>query len=61
MKTATIRDVARKAGVGLGTVSRVINDSPQVSQVTRRRVQDAIAELNFVPNPPQGAYPSEKL
>jgi DNA-binding LacI/PurR family transcriptional regulator len=49
--TATIRDVAKRAGVGLGTVSRVINDSPQVSEATRERVQAAIAALNFVPNP----------
>jgi LacI family transcriptional regulator len=51
MKPPTIRDVARKAGVGLGTVSRVINESPQVSEVTRRRVLEAISELNYVPNP----------
>jgi DNA-binding LacI/PurR family transcriptional regulator len=51
MKPATIRDVAQKAGVGLGTVSRVINDSPLVSDATRTRVQLAIDELNFVPNP----------
>ena len=51
MKKATIRDVANKAGVGLGTVSRVINDSPLVSEATRQRVNQAIADLNFVPNP----------
>ena len=51
MKPATIRDVAQKAGVGLGTVSRVINDSPLVSDATRIRVQQAIDELNFIPNP----------
>ncbi len=51
MKTATIRDVARKAGVGLGTVSRVINGSPLVSEVTRQRVLEVIEELNYVPNP----------
>ena len=49
--TTTIRDVAKRAGVGLGTVSRVINGSPQVSGATRERVQAAITELNFVPNP----------
>jgi DNA-binding LacI/PurR family transcriptional regulator len=49
--TATIRDVARRAGVGLGTVSRVINGNPQVSAATRERVMMAIAALNFVPNP----------
>ncbi len=51
MKAATIRDVARQAGVGLGTVSRVLNGSPSVSEATRQRVMDTIRELNFVPNP----------
>jgi DNA-binding LacI/PurR family transcriptional regulator len=51
MKTVTIRDVAKQAGVGLGTVSRVINDSPLVNQATRLRVQEVISELHFVPNP----------
>lgn len=50
-KAATIRDVARIAGVGLGTVSRVINDSPLVSEATRKRVLEAIDELNYIPNP----------
>lgn len=48
---ATIRDVAKKAGVGLGTVSRVLNQSPQVSDGTRQRVQDVIDELDYSPNP----------
>lgn len=47
----TIRDVAQLAGVGLATVSRVLNQSPLVSEPTRQRVQAAIAELNFTPNP----------
>ncbi len=47
----TIRDVAQKAGVGLATVSRVLNHSPLVSPATRQRVLDVIAELNFVPSP----------
>lgn len=51
MSAVTIRDVARKAGVGLGTVSRVINESPNVSEATRTRVLQVIRELNFVPNP----------
>jgi DNA-binding LacI/PurR family transcriptional regulator len=51
MRSITIRDVAHKAGVGLGTVSRVINNSPLVSEATRNRVLETIAELNYVPNP----------
>jgi DNA-binding LacI/PurR family transcriptional regulator len=50
MKSATIRDVARKAGVGLGTVSRVLNNSPSVSQATRERVLEVIEDLHYVPN-----------
>jgi LacI family transcriptional regulator len=46
----TIRDVANHVGVSPMTVSRVINDSPRVSDHTRRRVQGAIAELGYVPN-----------
>ena len=51
MNKTTIRDVAKKAGVGLGTVSRVINDSPLVSAATRKRVQEAINALDYIPNP----------
>lgn len=47
---ATIRDVARRAGVGLGTVSRVLNNSPLVSPATRQRVLDVIAELRYTPS-----------
>lgn len=47
----TIRDVAKQAGVGIATVSRVLNGSPSVSEETRKRVLQAIDELNFVPNP----------
>src|SRR5581483_11421751 len=46
----TIRDVARHAHVGVGTVSRVLNDSPLVSEQTRRRVQRAIEELGYRPS-----------
>jgi LacI family transcriptional regulator, galactose operon repressor len=46
----TIRDVAAQAGVSAMTVSRVINESPRVSRETRRRVEEAIAELGYVPN-----------
>jgi DNA-binding LacI/PurR family transcriptional regulator len=47
---ATIHDVARRAGVGVGTVSSVLNNSRPVSRNTRQRVLNAITELDFVPN-----------
>ncbi len=47
---STIVDVARKAGVGVGTVSRVLNDSPAVSAGTRARVLSVIDELEYRPN-----------
>ena len=50
MSNPTIRDVAQKAGVGIGTVSRVLNNSPLVNIHTRQRVLEAIAELGFRPN-----------
>jgi LacI family transcriptional regulator len=48
---ATISEVARQAGVGVATVSRVLNGSPAVRDETRRRVLDAIADLGYAPNP----------
>ncbi len=47
----TIADVAKHAGVGLGTVSRVLNGSPQVRDATRAKVQASIAALDYHPNP----------
>lgn len=46
----TLEMVARRAGVGRGTVSRVINGSSQVSPRTREAVHDAISELGYSPN-----------
>jgi LacI family transcriptional regulator len=46
----TIRDVARLSGVSPMTVSRVINGSERVSPETRRRVEQAISELGYVPS-----------
>jgi DNA-binding LacI/PurR family transcriptional regulator len=48
--TASIRDVARWAGVSHQTVSRVINGHPNVRDATRRRVQRVISQLGFRPN-----------
>lgn len=47
---ATVRDVARKAGVSAMTVSRVVNDHPGVSAETREKIEAAIIELNYIPS-----------
>jgi DNA-binding LacI/PurR family transcriptional regulator len=46
----TLDQVAARAGVGRGTVSRVINGSPQVSPEARAAVHKAVEELGYVPN-----------
>ncbi|KUJ69182.1 LacI family transcriptional regulator [Streptomyces albus subsp. albus] len=46
----TLEEVAARAGVGRGTVSRVVNGSPRVSDRTRAAVERAIAELGYIPN-----------
>lgn len=50
VNAANIRDVAALAGVSPATVSRVISDSANVSLATRKRVEDAMAQLNYVVN-----------
>lgn len=50
MAKATIDHVARLAGVSMKTVSRVVNQEPNVRESTRARVEAAIAELNYRPN-----------
>ena len=45
-----MKDVAQRAGVGVGTVSRVINDSGYVSADTRKKIERAIEELGYTPN-----------
>jgi LacI family transcriptional regulator len=49
-RNPTIQDVAHKAGVGLMTVSRVVNDSASVRPSTRKRVLAAITELGYKQN-----------
>ena len=46
----TIKEVAKMAGVGLGTVSRVLNDSGYVKESTRQKVLAAVEALHYVPN-----------
>ena len=47
---ATIKDVAEFAGVGIGTVSRVINEEKSVKPATREKVKSAMTTLQFSPN-----------
>ncbi|RZS30311.1 LacI family transcriptional regulator [Herbihabitans rhizosphaerae] len=53
--TATLADVARRAGVSTATVSRVLNGNYPVAGATRERVLDALAELDYVVNGPARA------
>lgn len=46
----TITEVARKAGVSIKTVSRVMNNYEHISLKTRKKVQEAMAELNYAPS-----------
>lgn len=46
----TIKDIARESGYAVGTVSRVINKNPNVSQAARDRILEVIRKYNFQPN-----------
>ena len=50
----TIKDIARLSGVGVTTVSRVLNDHPDVSEETRRRVLRWWRSRIFSPTPTPG-------
>ncbi len=56
----SIKDVAKHAGVAISTVSKVLNDYPNVSEETKRKVNQAVAELNFVPNSVAAALSSKQ-
>ncbi len=45
-----IKDIAQHCGVAISTVSRVLNDHPDVSEETRSKVLRAVAELHYIPN-----------
>lgn len=47
---ATLKDVAKRAGVSIATVSYCINNSHNLSPETRAKINKAIAELNYIPN-----------
>lgn len=57
---SSIKDVARRAGVAISTVSKALNGYPNVSEETREKVNEAVKELNFTPNPIASALSSKK-
>ncbi|MDD2957440.1 MAG: LacI family DNA-binding transcriptional regulator [Lachnospiraceae bacterium] len=50
MEQITIRDVAKLCGVGVSTVSRAINNHPDINEETKQMIMDIIKEYNYVPN-----------
>lgn len=56
----SIKDVANKAGVAISTVSKVINNYPYVSEDAKRKVREAIHELNYIPNTIAAALSSKQ-
>ena len=46
----TTSEIAKKLGISRGTVSRVLNNHPNVKPETRKRVLEALKELNYIPN-----------
>ncbi|WP_423923815.1 LacI family DNA-binding transcriptional regulator [Frigoribacterium sp. 2-23] len=49
-RRSTIHDVAAEAGISRGTVSRVLNNEPYVSETARKAVQEAVAKVGYVRN-----------
>ncbi|WP_159881084.1 LacI family DNA-binding transcriptional regulator [Paenibacillus puerhi] len=56
----TIYDIAKKANVSPMTVSRVINNSPSIKESTRLKVEEAIRELEYIPNKPARSLTSKE-
>lgn len=56
----SIKDVAKQAGVAISTVSKVLNHYPGISEATKKKVNQAVKELNFVPNSVASALSSKQ-
>ena len=50
MDSITIKDIARICGVGIATVSRALNNHPDINPETRQKILDVVEEYGFVPN-----------
>jgi len=48
--TITIKDIARMCGCGVSTVSRALNNHPDINEETRNKILNVVSEYNFVPN-----------
>ncbi|MCM1192833.1 MAG: LacI family transcriptional regulator [Butyrivibrio sp.] len=57
----SIKEVAKHAGVAISTVSKVLNGYPNVSEETKKKVNDAIRELNYIPNSIASALSSKQF
>ncbi|MDE6641660.1 MAG: LacI family transcriptional regulator [Acetatifactor sp.] len=57
----SIKEVAKHAGVAISTVSKVLNGYPNISEETKRKVNDAIKELNYIPNSIASALSSKQF
>lgn len=57
---ANINDVAKQAGVAVSTVSKVLNNYPNVSLATKKKVMKVIQELDYIPNAVASALSSKK-
>ena len=49
-KNVNIKDIAKLSGVGVSTVSRVLNDHKDVKKETKEKVLEIIKEYNYIPN-----------
>lgn len=50
MSEVTIKDIARLCGVGISTVSRAINDHPDINPATKKQIQETIEQYGYIPN-----------
>lgn len=50
METVTIKDIAKICGVGVATVSRALNNHPDINAATKQKIMDVVKQYNFVPN-----------
>lgn len=57
----SIKEVAKQAGVAISTVSKVLNGYPNISEETKQKVNQAIRELNYIPNSIASALSSKQF